>query len=383
MFDSVVDQAPPGRRSPGHSPPRTARRGFTLIELLVVIGIIAILTSLLLPAVQQAREAARVTQCKNNLHQLVLAAHNFEGVYRKFPNALDVVLPGPEKDFYNASLFRGESGRDEGKPGIGPSWAVHLLPFVDQTTLFDPRKVGAYLKTDGADQSWRDLGVIDVPGYLCPSDGNNRQPFDYDGRLWARGNYAANAGPAWYSWSVNGRSWAGSASDDGSPAPHWYKDAGWAPAQTQGIAAPVMAINYGARLADLQDGTTSTVMFGEVRAGVTSRDLRGTWALGVGGASVLAAGSIGDSVGPNDTQTESDDIELCTEFWTPELGPDERMGCSRGDGQNWQAQSRSQHPGGVQIAMSDGSVRFLGDTVDLQIWFDVSSAKDGHVVGEF
>jgi prepilin-type N-terminal cleavage/methylation domain-containing protein len=93
-----------------------ADRGFTLIELLVVIAIIAILIALLLPAVQQAREAARRTQCKNNMKQLALAAHNFEGTYGNLP-------PG-----YLGPDLPTNDGNIAGSPYIGP--LAHLLPYV-------------------------------------------------------------------------------------------------------------------------------------------------------------------------------------------------------------------------------------------------------------
>jgi len=332
-----------------------------------------------LPAVQSAREAARRAQCSNNLHQLVIAAQAHESAFGKLPDGLEVAQAGPPKDLFNASLFRGEN--DSGKPEIGPNWAVRLLPFMEQQPLYDSANIDQYRKTDGADQSWRQVGEVQLASFICPSDVHPTQPSVYEGRQWARGNYAANAGPAWYTWSVDGKSWAGSHSDDGSPIPYWYKGAAWAPAQTQGVAKPVMSINYGARLRDIRDGLSNTVMFAEVRAGVDDQDLRGTWALGVSGASVISAHAIGDSIGPNDRLPQSDDIENCSEFWTPALGPAERMGCSRGDWYNWQAQSRSMHPDGVNAALSDGSVRFIKNNVDMQVWFDLTSAQDGHIIG--
>lgn len=357
------------------------RDAFTLIELLVVIAIIGVLVGLLLPAVQSAREAARRMSCQNNMHNIVLAAHNHESARRKLPDGLQVANAGPAKNLHNASLYRGT--HDAGKPEIGPGWGVQLLPFVEAAGLYESVDITNYKRSGGTDQSWRKLGETSVPLYLCPSDPNTQYGFDYDGRTWARGNYAANAGPAWYTWSVDGKGWNGSESDDGSPAPYWYQGAGWAPAQTKGNAVPVMAINYGASFRDIRDGLSSTIMFAEVRAGVSGKDLRGTWALGVGGASIVAANSIGDSVGPNDRLAESDDIEGCTSFWTPELGPRDHMGCSTGDGFNWQAQSRSLHPGGTQIALSDGSVRLVNDAIDLQVWFNLSSGADGEVMEEF
>ena len=363
-------------------PAELVRNAFTLVELLVVIAIIGILISMLLPAVQQVREASRRIKCANNMKQVVLAAHNFESGRMRLPIGLQVAEAGPAKDQFNASLFR--PTLDSGKPGIGPNWAVELLPFIDQAPLANSVDVSSYLQSNGTDQSWRQLGETSVPAFLCPSDtSNNSVPFEYDGRLWQRGNYAANAGPAWYTWSVDGESWNGSNSDDGSPAPSWYQGAPWAFAQTSGNASPVMSINFGARISDVGDGLSNTVMFGELRAGVTKDDLRGTWALGVGGASVIAAAAIGDSTGPNDSLPESDDIENCSDFWTPELGPTQQMGCSQGNGNNWQAQSRSNHPGGVNAALGDGSVQFLANKVELQLWFNLTSGRDGSVTGAF
>lgn len=383
-YPSTGNQPTPGR--PSHRRP-----GFTLIELLVVIAIIAILVAILLPAVQQAREAARRTQCKNNLHQLVLAAHNHESTHGRLPIGLQVVDAVRVIDSsgsydaasaQNASLMR--NANNSSLPDIGPNWAIELLPFVEQDNLYDTVDVSQYLKTDGADQTWRQLGEATVPAYQCPSDAYNARPFSFDSREWARGNYAANAGPAWYTWTDGGIPIAGSNIDDGSPAPTWYQGAGWAPAQTEGIAAPVMAINYGAKLRDLTDGLSSTVMFAEVRAGLTQDDPRGTWALGVAGASMVAGASIGDSIGPNDRNNASDDIEGCNAVKASisnDLGTEHQMGCS--EAPFFQAQARSLHPGGVQAALSDGAVIFVSDNIDLQVWFDLTSAQDGSVIGEF
>ena len=105
---------------------RTRRSGFTLIELLVVIAIIGVLVSLLLPAVQQAREAARRTQCRNNLKQVGLALHNFHDTHGAFPPAR-LLLDGP----IPANDFATVLGSDE------PSWLVRLLPFLEETTQYD------------------------------------------------------------------------------------------------------------------------------------------------------------------------------------------------------------------------------------------------------
>ena len=138
-----------------HHQPAAARRGFTLIELLVVIAIIAILIALLLPAVQQAREAARRSQCKNNMAQIALATLNYEMAH-------GVVPPGcinPDGPITSTS------------DGYHMSWTVQLLPYLDQAPLFQviDFSKGAYEQEDRA------LNVR-VQVFLCPSDPGDEGP---------------------------------------------------------------------------------------------------------------------------------------------------------------------------------------------------------------
>ena len=129
------------------------RSGFTLIELLVVIAIIAILIALLLPAVQQAREAARATQCKNNLKQIALGLHGFHDTNGAFPPAR-LMLPTPIPDNETATLL----GSDE------PSWLVHLFPYLERENEFQMFDV--YTPFGAHSQQARKTAI---PTFLCPS----------------------------------------------------------------------------------------------------------------------------------------------------------------------------------------------------------------------
>src|SRR5579863_8326959 len=150
---------------------RRSRRGFTLIELLVVIAIIAVLVSLLLPAVQQAREAARRTQCKNNLHQIGLAMYNYESAYSRFPLPVYVSLSNPT-----------------GYGGVLSTtvWSLALLPFIDQQNTYN-----LYNQNLSA---WDPVNVTAgqtiVPGYLCPSVPRNNPTITYSNQLAVAGGLA-------------------------------------------------------------------------------------------------------------------------------------------------------------------------------------------------
>lgn len=158
------------RGKPGVRCATRARSGFTLIELLVVIAIIAVLVALLLPAVQQAREAARRTQCKNNLLQLGLAIHNYEMAYEVLPPG--VVNPtGPVKNE---------------EKGYHVGWEVQLLPYIDQGATFKAFdfKVGVY---DVNNERTRSLSL---PTFICPSDSHQRTTTTGSGKQAGVSNYA-------------------------------------------------------------------------------------------------------------------------------------------------------------------------------------------------
>ena len=127
-------------------------RGFTLIELLVVIAIIAVLIALLLPAVQQAREAARRTQCKNNMKQLGLAAFNYESTYSRFPAS------GKGIDFSKINLF-----------AFPVSTFTHLLPYTDQAPVYNSYNFGLHY-SNSANSNNATAAKTKISAFLCPSN---------------------------------------------------------------------------------------------------------------------------------------------------------------------------------------------------------------------
>jgi len=349
---------------------------FTLIELLVVIAIIAVLIGLLLPAVQKVREAAARAKCQNNLKQLGVAAHNYHGVFGKFPVGVQVYQPPANGTQNMVSTYR--------LPNHGPNWAIFMLPYIEQDNLYRTiPNVNAYMSS--GDQGWRVIRNNNIPILLCPSDPNNQTPFDLNGGNWARGNYAANAGPGWLNQTVDGQSGTGGAAAVPPTLSNLF-GAGAIP------AGGLFGVNFGGSLPALtssEDGSSNTIMFNEVRAGLNGNDRRGVWAMGVGGSSFTAAHAIGDCTTPNDTNEYSDDIEDCTlarsaggfgQTNTPSMGL-VKMGCSNDNlsrnWPNWQAQARSLHTGGINACFADGSIRFVKDTISQSTWFFINSRNDG------
>ncbi len=315
------------------------RGAFTLIELLVVIAIIAILIALLVPAVQKVREAAARTQCQNNLKQIGLACHAYHDVKKKLPPAIQM----PYAQLGNWGL-----DSDIGNAGFGPNWAVLILPYVEQENLYKQMNAGAFAVS--GNQQWRNLVSTEVSVFKCPTD-TVQAP--YQGGpcpgVWARGNYAANAGGAWWPNTVNGNS---SADAFGLPG------------------GGVMCINFGEGINRIVDGSSNTILINEVRGGPRDSDSRGVWALGFPGASVTSSTGLGDARFPNDPASHSDDIhggwnrpDISMGNWEPCL--------------SWQATARSLHPGGVQACFADGSVRYIQESVPQQTWYQMNARDDG------
>ncbi len=342
------------------------KKAFTLIELLVVIAIIAILIGLLLPAVQKVREASSRMKCANNFKQLGLACHGYIDTNNALPPYVRIAnVPA-------TGSGPGDTLSSYRTPGFGPNWIVFVLPFIEQTALYNQYSAGInnFVPSAGADLSWRGLRSSSINLLLCPSDDGREIPFSLNGGNWARGNYAANGGPGLMIDTLGG-------SSNLNVGNTTIGD---------GLTGGPMAINWGAKLLEITDGTSNNILLNEVRIGINSLDRRGVWAMGLAGASVTGANNRGDCILPNDTLEYSDDIEDCTALKTaagsPSLGP-LRMGCSADNAPsnwpNWQAQARSKHTGGVNTCFSDGSVKFITNNIQQNVWGYLQSRNDGQV----
>lgn len=324
-----------------------SRRGFTLIELLVVIAIIAILIALLLPAVQQAREAARRTQCRNNLKQLGLALHNYHDTYGMF-NARQAG-PGTPQGGQPYSHLRSRL-----------SGIVSLLPYLDQTPLYQQIQTGTAVP-------WTTGGywVRDLPAIMCPSDTLSAPPA---GGLVGRYNYTFSSGDSVSSSGNNG----------GSATPILVASRGMFGAH----------ICYGVR--DALDGTSNTIAMAEgVRP--TGTNTRGMVSNTAGIANPAACTALfnrntGTFPGGGWTGDTSwgyrwgDGGGFFNGFTTaiPPNGPS----CTENAGHShWNSTVNtvgSRHTGGAHVLMTDGAVRFVSENINTG---DQSAAWMGATAG--
>lgn len=306
---------------------RRATRGFTLVELLVVMAIIGILVSLLLPAVNSVREAGRRSSCANSIRQLGLALNAYHQSHRVFPPSIWVA-----KDEDPLTTIRYQ-----------PNWLIAILPYIDQLPLYKKFDLNKPI----SDEANRTARGTNIPLLLCASDVGAHVMFSKgaEGDNWARGNYGANG-------SIQQLS----KSNMGMTSSSWSK--GW--------CRGVMGANVACSIDEIFDGASNTVLLGELRIGLSEIDRRGTWAMAAPAASSLWGHGSDDGIGPNNCTLQSDNIMGCGELWKS-LGSTrltrECMGCCQGC-QSSQGAARSRHPGGVNVCLVDGSVRFVSDFVE-------------------
>ena len=305
--------------------------GFTLIELLVVIAIIAILIALLLPAVQQAREAARRSQCKNNLKQIGTGLHNYVSSMNTFPPAKVVGLTA------NTAPFSTSCGGAEGwVRGNSFSWRVMILPYIDQTPLYSSVNFDEWVEcrtlTNTINANFRKKLI---PGYLCPTEVT-----PVSNGTDAGTNYAAMA-------ASGGTGSVPAASGSNTP---WHGD------NTGGLSYK------GRRIQEIKDGTASTVMVGEVFRGKSFNRMAGGPVSSTGlrcYSWVEESGFCGVDGSRAPNSTLSDEID-----WND----------ATTNGQSGPRPVSSLHSGGAHALMGDGAVRFVNSNVSLSLWRATCSA---------
>ena len=325
----------------------TNLRGFTLVELLVVIAIIAILVALLLPAVQQAREAARRTQCKNNLKQIGLALHNYHDSMKRFPQAV------------NWGLWNGTAWQP-----YHYSWLTMIMPYIDQAPLYNSINFNMPAWGPPGSSSPQQPFIAVQPGMLiCPSTAGLQEP--PGPKLVAITTYAAAEG---YDW------WARPSDTFG------------------GIFTP----GNSTRIEDITDGTSNTIMLGEVTAGQgwsggphltcgTGKRVVSDWVYRVAWFGTSPIHSDSDGIAPNGQNYTQPDGSAVTDgqWWRGQLNYSPVFMSCWGPNAEWPGSS-SQHIGGAQYVMADGSVRFITQNLNWgAVWEPLNTMHGGETVTQY
>ncbi|MCC6124331.1 MAG: DUF1559 domain-containing protein [Pirellulales bacterium] len=327
---------------------RRRNDGFTLVELLVVIAIIGVLISLLLPAIQATREAARRMSCTNNLHQLSLAVISYESARKKFPPAGIVARSGDLVDL---------------RAGLRFSWIVTVLPYMEGAPLykmFDMKKT-VFNQPNNPQ-------AVSLDALMCPDDSPYGRFFVdaslTSGKRFAKGNYAAFVSP-------------------------YHTDLQ--------LMFPGALIATGQEAKKVRDGLSHTLMLSEVRTRKQPQDQRGAWALPWSGSSLLAfdmhnggtklgiytgaAFSLGQTQPPNNRGPNVDMLYACPDMSDAQL---KNMPCgiwaSSGTWNYLSAAPRSLHLGGVNTTFMDGHLDFIRNDIDEYVMAYLICVNDRQIV---
>jgi len=324
--------------------------GFTLVELLVVIAIIGVLIALLLPAVQQAREAARRMQCTNNLKQHGLALHNYHDTFKAFPPA--VINPGCN----HCTATDIPTGNWDGKV-LNTTFQLMILPFLEQGNLYDKIDfryavgLSASTGTNGTGAITPPVATSEVNSninaikgahfdvFVCPSDPGDTPGANTNSHYYQKDYNRTSYGTMTLGWEDNDH----------------VKHMVWGASGNKSNERPAFGVNGSSQIRDITDGTSNSILLAETRmikSGSYFGPFWGTWT----NTYWLWLGN-----GVNTTRIESG-VETHKPYaWTP----------------------GSNHPGGMNTLFTDASVHFLSDTMNNNTLRNLTSISDGNVLGEY
>jgi len=300
---------------------RARRSGFTLVELLVVIAIIGVLVALLLPAVQAAREAARRTQCSNQLKQLVLSLHNYHDTHRTFPPS--------------------------GIPSNSLGWHVLILPFIEQSALHEQVNFNQGQYSAGTDKRGpgkNEIALNRIEGFLCPSSGSFETK--------SAGEAIAGTNPyTTHYYGITGPVGTNPATNQAYSCIN-ETNTGWGHFCNDGT----MPIATGINLSAILDGTSNTLLLGELSRNEVS--VLRSWVRG-----------------PYPYTTSFDPAGNYATCSAKSI----QYPINSGLGRFNEYAFGSHHPGGAQFALADGSVRFLSENISLDAYRGLASRNGGEL----
>lgn len=331
-----------------------ARLGFTLVELLVVVAIIGTLVGLLLPAVQIARESARRSQCANNLKQLALGSMNYLDANQCFPPGAPSGVGSGASDSMAANVYWDKSMAANNYI----CWMQFVFPFIEQTELWNGMRQSNGSWRTGASYGW-DVATKQILSGRCPSNGAGGSNHASNG---FRGSYAASFG-----WLPNNAPRLNSSTTYGGSGVNGAQTASYGYGNYNDclVHSGIFYCNSKTKGRDVTDGLSKTLLLSEIVVVPNNTDNRGSYWHGNHGNTVFSSW-----FAPNTSVVDwgKSSYNTCVD-WRP-LAP-----CSD---YSWRVLwARSEHPGGVNTAFADASIRFVSNFIDQTAWRAAGSRNGG------